>query len=93
MAQFLESFQWHGVKRGDAFAFYAGDIRSRDRTRSARAAAIWGTCTRTAMYTDSIEEHSGDGWRTAGQGSGRDCAGGIHHAEHGGWTMFGKSPS
>jgi hypothetical protein len=24
---FLEAFQWHGVKRGDAFAFYAGDIR------------------------------------------------------------------
>ena len=28
MAQFfLEAFQWHGVKRGDAFAFYRGDIR------------------------------------------------------------------
>jgi hypothetical protein len=28
MAQFfIEGFQWHGVKRGDAFAFYAGDIR------------------------------------------------------------------
>src|SRR2546430_15342539 len=28
MAQFfLEAFQWHGVKRGDAFAFYASDIR------------------------------------------------------------------
>jgi hypothetical protein len=41
MAQFfLEAFQWHGVKCGDAFAFYAGDIRSRDRTRSLRAAAI-----------------------------------------------------
>ncbi|MGH7113940.1 MAG: hypothetical protein ACREE9_05545 [Stellaceae bacterium] len=27
MAQFfLEGFKWHGVKRGDAFAFYAGDI-------------------------------------------------------------------
>src|SRR5207248_4228097 len=24
---FLEGFEWHGVKRGDAFAFYAGDIR------------------------------------------------------------------
>ena len=22
-----EAIQWHGVKRGDAFAFYAGDIR------------------------------------------------------------------
>ena len=27
MAQFfLEAFQWHCVKRGDAFAFYAGDV-------------------------------------------------------------------
>ena len=24
---FLEAFQWHRVKRGDAFAFYVGDIR------------------------------------------------------------------
>ena len=44
MAQFfLETLQWHCVKRGDAFAFCAGDIRVRDRIRSARAAAIWGT--------------------------------------------------
>jgi hypothetical protein len=28
MAQsFLETFQWYGVKRGDGFAFYAGDIK------------------------------------------------------------------
>ena len=28
MAQFyLEAFQWHGVKRGDAFAFYTGGIK------------------------------------------------------------------
>jgi hypothetical protein len=33
MAQcFLEAFRWHGVKRGDAFAFCAGDIRVRGRT-------------------------------------------------------------
>jgi hypothetical protein len=24
---FLEAFQWQGVKPGDAFAFYASDIR------------------------------------------------------------------
>jgi hypothetical protein len=41
MAQFfLETFQWHGVKRGDAFAFYGGDIRVEGPDRSARAAAI-----------------------------------------------------
>ena len=28
-----EAFPWHGVKRDDAFAFYAGDIRVEVRTR------------------------------------------------------------
>ena len=37
MAQFfLEAFQWHGVKRGDAFAFYAGDIRVEEPLRMSR---------------------------------------------------------
>ena len=41
---FLEAFQWHRDKRGDAFSFYAGDTRvERDRTRCARATASWGT--------------------------------------------------
>jgi hypothetical protein len=35
--------------------------------------------TRTAMYTDSIGQRHGR--RTADQGSGRDRAGGIHHAK------------
>ena len=55
MAQFfLDAFHWHGVKRGDIFAFYAGDIKVDGPHRSARAAAIWGTgaparpCTLTA---------------------------------------------
>jgi len=56
---FLEAFQWHDVKRGDAFAFYAGDIR--------------------------VEGPHPFGRRTAGQGSGRDCAGGIHHAKQ--WRL------
>ena len=43
MAQFfLEAFQWHGVKRGEAFAFYAGDIRVEGRILSARAVGISG---------------------------------------------------
>ena len=87
---FLEAFQWHRVKRGDAFAFYVGDIRVEGPHPFCSSGGNLGDGrTRTAMYTDSIEQLRG----TAGQGSGRDCAGGIHHAEHGGWTMFGKSPS
>ena len=44
MAQFfLEGFQWHGVKRGDAFAFYAGDISVKGLIHSALVVVIWGT--------------------------------------------------
>ena len=61
MAQFfLEAFQWHGVKRGDAFAFYAGDIRVEGPHPFSSSGGNLGTgrC-RTAMYTDSIEQLRG----------------------------------
>ncbi len=79
MAQFfLEAFQWHDVKRGDAFAFYAGDITVQGPHPFCSSGGNLGTGRlRTAMYTDSIEQLRG----TAGQGSGRDRAGGIHHAK------------
>ena len=52
---FLEAFQWHGVKRGDAFAFYAGDIRVEGPHPFCSSGGNLGNGrTRTAMYTDSI---------------------------------------
>jgi hypothetical protein len=83
MAQFfLEAFQWRGVKRGDAFAFYAGDIR------------VEGTAPvlfERRQFRDRALPHghvhrqhraaSRHGWQTAGHGAGRECAGGIHHAK------------
>jgi hypothetical protein len=83
MAQFfLEAFQWHGVKRGDAFASYAGDIRVEGPHPFCSSGGNLGNGrTRKAMYTDSIEQLPRHGWCTAGQGSGRDGAGGIHHAK------------
>jgi hypothetical protein len=61
MAQFfLEGFQWHGVKRGDAFAFYAGDIRVEGpHPFSSSGGNLGNGCTHTAMYTDSIEQLRG----------------------------------
>jgi hypothetical protein len=81
MAQFFpEAFQWHGVKRCDAFAFYAGDISVEGPHPFCSSGGNLGTGrTHTAMYTDSIDQLRG----TAGQGSGRDGAGGIHHARVG----------
>ncbi len=76
MAQFfLEGFQWHGVKRGDAFAFYAGDIRVEGPHPFCSSGGNLGNGrTRTAMYTDSIEQLRRTAGCTAGQGSGRDGA-------------------
>ncbi len=71
-----------GLKRGDVFAFYAGDSRVEGPHPLCSSGGNLGNGrTRTAMYTDCIEQFRGTRWRTAGQGSGRDCAGGVHHAE------------
>jgi hypothetical protein len=57
---FLEAFQWHGVKRGDAFAFYAGDIRVEGPHPLCSSGGNLGNGrTRTAMYTDCIEQLRG----------------------------------
>jgi hypothetical protein len=69
MAQFfLEAFQWHGVKRGDAFAFYAGDIRvegPRPFCPSGRNLGNGGA--RMARYTDSIAVYQGKKRPVAGR--------------------------
>ena len=79
---FLEAFQWHGVKRGDAFAFYAGDIR---------VEGPHPFCSSGRQFRERAHPHGHvhrqhraaprHGWRTAGRGSGRDCAGSIHHSK------------
>jgi hypothetical protein len=56
----LEAFQCHGVKRGDAFAFYVGDIRFKGPHPFCSSGGNLGNRrTRTAMYTDSIEHLRG----------------------------------
>lgn len=95
MTQFyLEAFQWHGVKRGDAFAFYAGDIRVEGpHPFSSSGGNLGNGRTRTAMYTDSIEQLRG----TAGPRQVRVraetalCA--FTTPSSGGWIMLGKYPS
>jgi hypothetical protein len=61
MAQFfLEAFQWHGVKRGNAFALYASDIRVEGPHPCCPSGGNLGNGRPgTAMYTDSIEELRG----------------------------------
>ena len=76
MAQFfLEAFQWHGVKRGDAFAFYAGDIRVEGPHPFCSSGGNLGN--RAHPYGHVHRQHRAaprHGRRPAGQGSGRETA-------------------
>ena len=67
---------------------------SRDRTRSARAAAIWGPgACRTAMYTDSIEQLRGTAGARQVRVRAETALAAFTTPSSGGWIMFGKSPS
>jgi hypothetical protein len=91
---FLEGFHWHGVKRGDAFAFYKGDIRVEGPHPFCSSGGNLGNGrTRSAVYIDSIEERRG----TAGARQVRVRAetglAAFATPSSGGWIMLGKSPS
>ena len=57
---YLEAFEWHGVKRGEAFDFYKGDIRVEGpHPFNSSGGNLGNGRTRTAMYTDCIEQLRG----------------------------------
>jgi hypothetical protein len=91
---FLEAFRWHGVKRGDAFAFYAGDIRVEGPHPFCSSGGNLGTgrC-RTAMYTDSIEQIRGTAGARQVKVRAETALAAFSTPSSGGWIMFGKSPS
>src|SRR6201985_4000256 len=77
-----EAFQSHGVKRGDAFAFYAGDIRVEGPHPLCSSGGNLGTGRlRTAMYTDSIEQLRGTAGPRQGKGAGENGRGAFPTAE------------
>jgi hypothetical protein len=92
MAQFfLEGFQWHGVKRGDAFAFLRARYQRREpapvlleRRQSGDRAC------RTAIYTDSIEQLGGTAGRS-GFGRRRRWRH-LPTPSSGGWIMLSANP-
>jgi hypothetical protein len=95
MAQFfLEAFQWHGVKRGDAFAFYVDDIRVEGPHPFCSSGGNLGNGrTRTAMYTDSIEQLRGTAGARQVRVRGETALAAFTTSSGGGWIMFGKDPS
>ena len=95
MAQFfLEAFQRYGVKRGDAFAFYAGHIRVEGpHPFSSSGGNLGNGRTRTAMYTDSIEQLRGTAGARQVRVRAETALAAFTTPSSGGWIMFGKSPS
>src|SRR5262249_5089622 len=91
---FLEGFQWHGVKRGDSFAFYAGDIRVEGPHPFCSSGGNLGTgrC-RTAMYTDSIEQLRGTAGPRQVKVRAETALAAFTTPSSGGWIMFGKHPN
>jgi hypothetical protein len=91
---FLEAFQWHGVKRGDAFAFYAGDIRVEGpHPFSSSGGNLGNGRVRAAMYTDSIEQLRGTAGRRQVRVRAETALAAFTTPSSGGWIMFGKHPN
>ncbi len=89
-----EAFQWHGVKRGDAFPFYAGDIRVEGPHPFCSSGGNLGNGrTRTAMYTDSIEQLRGTAGPRQVTVRAETALPAFTTPSGGGWIMFGKHPS
>jgi hypothetical protein len=95
MAQFfLQAFQWHGVKCGDAFPFYAGDIRVEGpHPFSSSGGNLEIGRTRTAMYTDSIEQLRATAGARQAKVRAETALATFTTPSSGGSIMFGKHPS
>ena len=91
---FLEAFQWHGVKRGDAFSFYAGDITVEGpHPFSSSGGNLGNGRTRSSMYTDSIEQLRGTAGSRQVNVRAETALAAFTTPPSGGWIMLGKYPS
>ena len=92
MPQFwLEAFQWHGVQRGEAFAFYAGDISvGGPQPFNSSGGNLGNRQARTAMWTDSIEQLRGTAGLRQVRVRAEIALAGFGPPLGGGWIIFGK---
>jgi hypothetical protein len=88
------AFQWHAVKRGDAFAFYAGDISVEGpHPFSSSGGNLGNGRTPTAMYTDSIEQLRFTAGARQVRVRAETALVAFTTPSNGGWIMFGKDSS
>ncbi|MEE8443672.1 MAG: thiolase family protein [Dehalococcoidia bacterium] len=91
---FLEAFRWHGVKRGEAFDFFADDISVKGPHPFCSGGGNLGNGrTRTAMYTDSIEQLRGTAGARQVTVRAENAICGFALPLSGGWLALSKNPS
>jgi acetyl-CoA acetyltransferase len=90
----LEAFQWHGVKRGEAHDFYAGDISVEGPHPFMSSGGNIGTGrTRSAIFTDCIEQLRGTAGRRQVNVRCETAVAGCVLPAGNGHIVFSKSPS
>ena len=91
--QFLEAFQWHGVKLGEAHDFYAGDIRVEGPHPFLSSGGNNGPGRhRTFIYHDCIEQLRGQAGERQVTVRAETAAAGCNTPDGCGFIMFGKNP-
>ncbi len=87
----LEAFQWHGVKRGEAHDFYAGDISVEGPHPFLSSGGNIGTGrTRSAIFTDCIEQLRGTAGRRQVKVRAETAVAGCVLPAGNGHVVFGK---
>ena len=92
--EFLEGFQWHGVKHGEALDFYADDIRVEGPHPFLSSGGNNGTGrTRYSLFTDSVEQLRGTAGKRQIQLRCETALAGCTVPTNNGFVMFSKHPS
>ena len=93
---YLEGMGWHGVKRGEAHDFYAGDIRVEGPHPFSSSGGNSGNGrTRWWIYNDSIQQLRGQAGQrqvTIKNGRPETAVAGAFTPGASDWTVFGTSP-
>ncbi|MCH7705706.1 MAG: hypothetical protein IIB33_01500 [Chloroflexi bacterium] len=90
---YLEGFQWHGVKRGEAHDFYAGDISVEGPHPFSSSGGNNGNGrTRWWIYTDSIQQLRGQAGLRQVKVRAETAVAGAFTPGTSDWLVLGKSP-
>ena len=92
--QFLEGFQWHGVKWGEAHDFYADEIRVEGPHPFLSSGGNNGSGrNRAVLYADSIQQLRGTAGARQVTVKAETALAGCNTPDSNGFIMFSKNPS